>query len=159
MIYFCLLYGLLDYVWLLIGWFSNPRDETEIVAGIATVVAYGGFLTQSINQSIIMMSTPFAFDILENSMRIMVDDDDIRMVLFQRSTKGTPELVIRLWHGYTSVMARHLAIGEGRSVMLTCFLCCVCVCVCVHQKRPLEVVDRPDTVAGLNPRITAVGTW
>jgi len=36
----------------LIGWFSNPRDEIEIVAGIATVVASGGSLTQSINQSI-----------------------------------------------------------------------------------------------------------
>jgi len=39
----------IDYVWLLIGWFSNPRDETEIVAGVATVVAYGGSLSQSIN--------------------------------------------------------------------------------------------------------------
>jgi len=48
--YSCLLYGLLAHVWLLIGWFSNPRDEIEIVAGIATVVASGGSLTQSINQ-------------------------------------------------------------------------------------------------------------
>jgi len=26
-----------------------------------------------------MMSTPFAFDIVESSMRMMVDDDDIRV--------------------------------------------------------------------------------
>jgi len=50
--YSCLLYGLLACVRWLIGWFSNPRDEIEIVAGIATVVASGGSLTQSINQSI-----------------------------------------------------------------------------------------------------------
>jgi len=36
-----------------IGWFSNRRDDEEIVAGIATVVASaGGSLTQSISQSI-----------------------------------------------------------------------------------------------------------
>jgi len=52
-----------------------------------------------------IMRTPFAFDIVENSMRIMVDDDDAHQSgLPQRSTKGTPELVIRLWHGYTSVL-------------------------------------------------------
>jgi len=50
--YSCLLYGLLGHVWLLIGWFSNSRDEIEIVAGIATVVASGGSLTHSLNQSI-----------------------------------------------------------------------------------------------------------
>jgi len=50
--YSCLLYGLLANVWLLVGWFSNPRDEIEIVAGAATVVASGGSLTQYINQSI-----------------------------------------------------------------------------------------------------------
>jgi len=30
-----------------------------------------------------MMSTPFAFDIVESSMRIMVDDDDIRVAFSQ----------------------------------------------------------------------------
>jgi len=45
--YSCLLSGLLIYVWLLIDWISTPRDETEILAGIATVVVCG-----SINQSI-----------------------------------------------------------------------------------------------------------
>jgi len=30
--YSCLLSGLLDYVWLLIGWFSNPRGEKEVAA-------------------------------------------------------------------------------------------------------------------------------
>jgi len=43
---------LLAYVWWLIGWISNPRDDIE--ADIATVVAYGGSLTQSINQSIFL---------------------------------------------------------------------------------------------------------
>jgi len=43
-----------------------------------------------------MMSVHFAFDIVESSMRIMVDGDDISCGLLQRSTKGTPELVIRL---------------------------------------------------------------
>jgi len=39
---------------LVVNWlvFSNPRDEIEIGVGIATVVASGGSLTQSINQSI-----------------------------------------------------------------------------------------------------------
>jgi len=38
-----------------------------------------------------MMSTPFAFDIVENSMRIMVDGDDIRVAFsFKRSTIGNP---------------------------------------------------------------------
>jgi len=50
--YSYLLYGLFVHVWFLIGWFSNPSDEMEIVAGIATVVASGGCPTQSINQSI-----------------------------------------------------------------------------------------------------------
>jgi len=35
---------------------------------------------------------------------MMVDGDDISMAFSKRSTKGTPELVIRLQHGYTSVM-------------------------------------------------------
>jgi len=35
----------------------------------------------------------------------MVDRDEIRMAFSERSTKETPELVIRLWYGYyTSVM-------------------------------------------------------
>jgi len=37
-------------VGLSIGWFSSHRDEVEIVAGTATVVASGGSLPQSVNQ-------------------------------------------------------------------------------------------------------------
>jgi len=40
------------------------------------------------------MSTPFAFDLVENSMRIMVDGE----ISEWPSPKETPELVIRLWH-------------------------------------------------------------
>jgi len=36
-----------------------------------------------------MMSTPFAFDIVENSMRIMVDGDDIRLA-FSRDLQREP---------------------------------------------------------------------
>jgi len=43
-----------------------------------------------------MMSTPFAFDIVESSMRMMVDDDDIRVAFSPKISKRTPELVIRL---------------------------------------------------------------
>jgi len=43
-----------------------------------------------------MMSTPLAFDIVESSTRIMVNGDDDQSGLLQRSTKGTPELVVRL---------------------------------------------------------------
>jgi len=32
-----------------------------------------------------MMSTPFAFDIVESSMRIMVDDDDIKVAFSVRA--------------------------------------------------------------------------
>jgi len=60
--YSCLLYGLFDYVWLLIGWFSNPRDEIEIVAGIATVVASDGSLPNSINQSINQSKLSWQYD-------------------------------------------------------------------------------------------------
>jgi len=42
------------------------------------------------------MSTPFAFDIVESSMRLILDGDDNQSGLLQRFTKGTPELVIRL---------------------------------------------------------------
>jgi len=35
------------------------------------------------------MSTPFAFDIVESSMRIMVDDDDIR-VAFSKDLQREP---------------------------------------------------------------------
>jgi len=46
-------FDFLDSVWLLIGWFSKPRDEIEIVAAVATVVAYDGSIPNSIiNQSI-----------------------------------------------------------------------------------------------------------
>jgi len=34
----------------------------------------------------------------------MVDGHNIKVAFSKRSTKGTPELVIRLWHGYTSTM-------------------------------------------------------
>jgi len=50
--YPCLLCGLLAHIWLLIGWFSNPRDEVQTADGTATVVASGGSLTHSLNQSI-----------------------------------------------------------------------------------------------------------
>jgi len=36
-----------------------------------------------------MMSTPFAFDIVKNSMRIMVDGDDIR-VAFSKDLQREP---------------------------------------------------------------------
>jgi len=36
-----------------------------------------------------MMSTPFAFDIVESSMRIMVDGDDIRVV-FSKDLQREP---------------------------------------------------------------------
>jgi len=36
-----------------------------------------------------MMSTPLAFDIVESSMRIMVDDDDIR-VAFSKGLQREP---------------------------------------------------------------------
>jgi len=49
------LYGLLVYVWLLIGWFSNPtRGWKETLAGIAllhTCVSHFWWLPKSINQS------------------------------------------------------------------------------------------------------------
>jgi len=50
-----------------------------------------------------MMSTPLAFDIVENSMR-NGGQRRYQSGLLQRSTKGTPELVTRLRHGCTSVM-------------------------------------------------------
>jgi len=37
-----------------------------------------------------MMSTPFAFDIVENSMRIMVDGVDIRVACSKDLHKGNP---------------------------------------------------------------------
>jgi len=43
-----------------------------------------------------MMSSPYAFDYVESSMRIMVDGDDIRLWPSLKIYKGTPELVIRL---------------------------------------------------------------
>jgi len=36
-----------------------------------------------------MMSTPFAFDIVETSMRIMVDADDIRLI-FSKDLQREP---------------------------------------------------------------------
>jgi len=42
----------LDYVWLLVGFPTLYGDDREIVAGIVTVLAYGGSLTQSINHPI-----------------------------------------------------------------------------------------------------------
>jgi len=29
LVWYCFLYDLLDYVWLLISWYSNPRDEKK----------------------------------------------------------------------------------------------------------------------------------
>jgi len=41
----------------------------------------------------IMVSTPFAFDIVENSMRIMVDGDDIRVACFYIQRENPLELM------------------------------------------------------------------
>jgi len=71
---------------------QTPHTHNSVVEGKdlrLSVVVHGG------------ESTPFAFDTVENSMRITVDGNDIRVAFSLKNTKGTPELVIRLWHGYT----------------------------------------------------------
>jgi len=53
-----------------------------------------------------MMSTPFAFHLglVENSVRVTVDGDGIRVAFSKYLQREPPEPVVRLWHGDTSVM-------------------------------------------------------
>jgi len=60
-----------------------------------------------------MMSTPFAFDIVENSMRIMVDGDDIRVACskdLQREplslSSGCGMVILVLWAQHSHLFLR-----------------------------------------------------
>jgi len=48
-----------------------------------------------------LVRTPFAFDMVENSVRTVVDGDGVRAAFCKGPpTKGTRELVVRLRRGY-----------------------------------------------------------
>jgi len=80
-----------------------------------------------------MMSTPFASDIVESSMRIMVDGDDIRVAFSKaRSTKprtvyrleccqSPTELVlnalVRLWRACFCCTSLHQSVRQSLSVV------------------------------------------
>jgi len=48
-----------------------------------------------------IVSTSFAFDLVENSTRTTVDGDDIGVAFSKDLQRETPELVVRLRHSYT----------------------------------------------------------
>jgi len=75
-----------------------------------------------------MMSTPFAFDIVESSMRIMVDGDDIR-VAFSKDLQREPlsfcdqasrlEGMVALWC-YGGRLCMWFCLSAGCGVILGC---------------------------------------
>jgi len=50
-----------------------------------------------------MVSTPFAFDVVENSMRVVVDGDDIRVAFSNKDLQREP-LRACLWSGCSPVV-------------------------------------------------------
>jgi len=65
------------------------------------VLIHGG--EKSVSAPVLLRSTTESENFVEDDARwkATVEGDGVRVAFSKRSTKGTPKLVIRLWHGYT----------------------------------------------------------
>jgi len=81
-----------------------------------------------------MMSTPFAFDIVESSMRIMVDGDDIRVCILECSYCATMHSISKPLHSFCGsvrgyvVVKSHLLLYGYQQLLPTIVSMYVCSC-------------------------------